>query len=273
MSKLIDRNKERILNNRTYTTYHFCWSNKAVPEQDREQHLDRCATIGAAQTKEVMCRVYYNMVDRCLGKNNLLRRVSYWGVGIAEEWLKDETVFVVNSLYVEDYQYGLYFYKTSDIGYMANRVNRMSRALNLSFGTIYTRMIQKGMQMELEQAAFLDPMTQISNLKGLEKWFDEYSAQADTRNNALAMAIFKLDKYKYIYENYGVREIEEVASVIARVFSKNSGRQRFSARISDDEFAIVDYTGDLNDPESAQNIISEEIKTLIDEIENNDSFS
>ena len=190
----------------------------------------------------------------------------------AEEWFKDETVFVVNSLYVEDYQYGLYFYKTSDIGYMASRVNRMSRALNLSFGTIYTRMIQKGMQMELEQAAFLDPMTQISNLKGLEKWFDEYSAQADTRNNALAMAIFKLDKYKYIYENYGVREIEEVASVIARVFSKNSGRQRFSARISDDEFAIVDYTGDLNDPESAQNIISEEIKTLIDEIENNDSL-
>lgn len=93
MSKLIDRNKERILNNRTYTTYQFCWSDKAVSEQDREQHLDRCATIGAAQTKEVMCRVYYNMLDRCLGKNNLLRRVSYWGVGIAEEWLKDKNNF------------------------------------------------------------------------------------------------------------------------------------------------------------------------------------
>lgn len=93
MSKSINRTKERILNNRTYTTYYFCWNDKAVSEQDREQHLDRCATIGAAQTKEVMCRVYHNMLDRCLGKNNLLRRVSYWGVGISEEWLKDKNNF------------------------------------------------------------------------------------------------------------------------------------------------------------------------------------
>ncbi len=186
----------------------------------------------------------------------------------AEEWLKDETVFVVNSLYVEDYQYGLYFYKTSDIGYMANRVNRMSRALNLSFGTIYTRMIQKGMQMELEQAAFLDPMTQISNLKGLEKWFNEFTGKTENHLSAFAMAIFKLDKYKYIYENYGVSEIEDVAGLIARAFSRNTGRKKFIARISDDEFAVVDYTGDFNDPENARNIINDEVNALIESVEN-----
>ena len=54
-------------------------------------------------------------------------------------------------------------------------------------------MIQKGMQMELEQAAFLDPMTQMSNLKGLEKWFEEFSEKSENHETALSMAIFKLD--------------------------------------------------------------------------------
>ncbi|MBO4310662.1 MAG: EAL domain-containing protein [Lachnospiraceae bacterium] len=189
----------------------------------------------------------------------------------AEEWFRDDTVFIVNALYVEDYQYGLYFYKTDNIRYMANRVNRMSRALNLSFGTIYTRMIQKGMQMELEQAAFLDPMTQIPNLKGLERWFDEFSHKSDNHQKALAIAIFKLDKYKYIYENFGVLEIEEVVNLIASVFSRNTGRKKFFARISDDEFVIVDFNGDLDDPEKAEKLVNEEINTLLSAIENYNS--
>ena len=186
----------------------------------------------------------------------------------AEEWFKDDTVFIVNALYVEDYQYGLYFYKTEDIRYMANRVNRMSRALNLSFGTVYTRMIQKGMQMELEQAAFLDPMTQMSNLKGLEKWFEEFSEKSENHETALSMAIFKLDKYKYIYENFGVMEIEEVVNIIARVFTKNTGRKKFTARISDDEFVVVDYTGDLDDPKTAEEIVNESVSMLQSAVEN-----
>ena len=189
----------------------------------------------------------------------------------AEEWFRDDTVFIVNALYVEDYQYGLYFYKTEDIRYMANRVNRMSRALNLSFGTVYTRMIQKGMQMELEQAAFLDPMTQISNLKGLEKWFDEFSEKKENHEIAVAMAIFKLDKYKYIYENFGVLEIEEVVNIIAREFSRNNGRKKFTARISDDEFAVVDFTGDLGDSKTAEGIITEALGTLQSAVENYNS--
>lgn len=189
----------------------------------------------------------------------------------AEEWFRDDTVFIVNALYVEDYQYGLYFYKTEDIRYMANRVNRMSRALNLSFGTVYTRMIQKGMQMELEQAAYLDPMTQISNLKGLEKWFEEFSEKSENHTNAVAMAIFKLDKYKYIYENFGVLEIEEVVNIIARVLSGNNGRKKFTARISDDEFALVDYTGDLDDAKSAETILTEAVSALRSGVENYNS--
>ena len=192
-------------------------------------------------------------------------------VPCAEEWIKDDTVFMVNALYVEDYQYGLYFYKTTDIGFMANRVNRMSRALNLSFGTVYTRMIQKGMQMELEQAAFTDPMTQIPNLKGLEKWFDDFNSKAENHESAIAVAIFKLDKYKYIYENFGVSEIEEVVNLAARVFTRNTGRKKYAARISDDEFIVIDYTGDLDDSGNTQKIMTDEVNTLLSAVENYNS--
>ena len=186
----------------------------------------------------------------------------------ALDWTEDNTVFVVNALYVEDYQYGLYFYKTDNIEFMANRVNRMSRALNLSFGTVYTRMIQKGMQMELEQAAYLDQMTQIANLKGLEKWFEEFASKKENHETAVAMAIFKLDRYKYIYENFGVGEIEEAVNLVAGVFSRNTGRKKFIARTADDEFVLVDYTGDLDDPVSAETIMNNELNTLLSAVEN-----
>ncbi len=188
-----------------------------------------------------------------------------------DEWLKDDTVCVVNALYVEDYQYGMYLYKTTEISNTAGRINRISRALNLSVGTVYTRMIQKGMQMELEQSIYLDPITQLSNLKGLEKWFDEFVQKDINKQSSLAMAIFKLDGYKYIYETFGVNVVEEVVNVIARTFTRNTGRKKYVARIADDEFVIMDYTGDLDDKIAARNKMNDELNTLLSAVENYNS--
>lgn len=188
------------------------------------------------------------------------------------EWIKDNTVCVVNALYVEDYQYGMYIYKTTEIGVTAARINRISRALNLSVGTVYTRMIQKGMQMELEQSIYLDPITQLSNLKGLEKWFNVFVSKESSKKSSLAMAIFKLDGYKYIYETFGVNVVEEVVNVIARTFTRNTGRKKFVARIADDEFVIMDYTGDLDDKTTARSKMNDELNTLLSAVENYNSI-
>ena len=188
------------------------------------------------------------------------------------EWIKDNTVCVVNALYVEDYQYGMYIYKTTEIGVTAARINRISRALNLSVGTVYTRMIQKGMQMELEQSIYLDPITQLSNLKGLEKWFNEFVSKESSKKSSLAMAIFKLDGYKYIYETFGVNVVEEVVNVIARTFTRNTGRKKYVARIADDEFVIMDYTGDLDDKTTARSKMNDELNTLLSAVENYNSI-
>ena len=63
-------------------------------------------------------------------------------------------------------------------------------------------------------------------------------------------------------------EIEEVVNIIARVFTKNTGRKKFTARISDDEFVVVDYTGDLDDPKTAEEIVNESVSMLQSAVEN-----
>ena len=94
LSKKITENKIVVLENRNKKTqYSFCWSDAAVPEQARADHLDRCAVIGAAQQISSMTKVYDNMLNRCFGKEKLCSTSSYWGVNISKPWLSDRREF------------------------------------------------------------------------------------------------------------------------------------------------------------------------------------
>lgn len=189
-----------------------------------------------------------------------------------DKWVKDDTVCVINSLYVEDYQYGLYIFKTDNIQMMSDRINRISRALNLLFGTVYTRMIQVGMQNELEMIPYIDQVTQIANLKGLNKWFKEFSDKQENHEKPVGITVIKIDRYKYIYETYGVEESEYVATTVANMILNINAGRKFVARTADDEFVLVDYTFETDDVNGNEKIVAERILTLESAIENFNSM-
>lgn len=185
-----------------------------------------------------------------------------------DKWIKDDTICVINSLYVEDYQYGMYIFKSADIQTMSDRVNRISRALNLVFATVYTRMIQVGMQNELEMIPFIDQVTQVANLKGLNKWFNEFTQKSGNQDNPIAVTVFKIDKYRYIYDNYGVEESENVAQEVANILLRCNAVKKFIARTSDDEFVMVDYSFTNEDEEEIYKQVNDRASTCISAIEN-----
>lgn len=185
-----------------------------------------------------------------------------------DKWIKDDSICVVNSLYVEDYQYGMYIFKSTDIQTMSDRVNRISRALNLVFATVYTRMIQVGMQNELEMIPFIDQVTQVANLKGLNKWFNEFTQKSGNQDNPIAVTVFKIDKYRYIYDNYGVEESENVAQEVANILLRCNAGKKFIARTSDDEFVMVDYSFTNEDEEEIYKQANDRASTCISAIEN-----
>ncbi len=185
-----------------------------------------------------------------------------------EEWLEDDTVCIANALYVENYRFGKYLCKTDDIRTAASHTNRISRALNLSFGIIYNRMIQKGMQMELEQSLITDSMTGLANIKGLEKWFDDYEKNPKNHERGIAITIFKLDKYKYLYDNYGVSEIEEIMCNVAGFLQKNSGNYKFVAKKSDDEFALIDYSANFDNADTIKETVTNRVNETLSAVEN-----
>lgn len=186
----------------------------------------------------------------------------------ANKWIKDDTVCVINSLYVEDYQYGLYIFKSSKLVEMATQVNRMSRAMNLLFGTIYTKMIQMGMQMELENQPYIDQVTQIANLKGLTKWFEEFAAIEENRNHAFVTNVIKVDRYRYIYDTYGVEEIESLMNTITGILTRITGSKKFVARTAEDEFTLIDYSRETDDKSRRDQIMRDRLDGVLSAIEN-----
>lgn len=185
-----------------------------------------------------------------------------------EEWLENDDVLIENALYVENYRFGIYLYKTTDIRVMSNHSNRISRALNLSFGIVYDRMIQKGMQMELEQSLYTDSMTGIANIKGLEKWFTEFSSKKNNHDNGLTIFVYKLDKYKYLYDNYGVEEIENIMVKIAEFLMKSNGKLKYVAKKSDDEFVVIDYSGEYENVENVKELMTQKVNNTMSAVEN-----
>lgn len=185
-----------------------------------------------------------------------------------EEWLENDDVLIENALYVENYQFGIYLYKTTDIRVMSNHSNRISRALNLSFGIVYDRMIQKGMQMELEQSLFTDSMTGIANIKGLERWFTDFSSKKKNHEKGIAVLVYKLDKYKYLYDNYGVEEIENIMVKIAEFLMKSNGKIKYVAKKSDDEFVVIDYSGEYDGKENIKELMTQRVNETMSAVEN-----
>lgn len=185
-----------------------------------------------------------------------------------EEWLEDNTVCIANALYVENYQFGIFLCMTDDVGRMSSRINRVSRALNLSFGIVYNRVIQKGMEMELEQSVYTDSATGLSNIKGLEKWFDDYSNESKNHNTGLMITIYKLDKYTYLYENYGVDEIESIMNKVTEFLRKCNGNRKLIAKKSEDEFVIVDYSGEFDEAANRKQSMYKRVNKTLSSIEN-----
>lgn len=178
-----------------------------------------------------------------------------------DEWLEDDSVCIINSLYVEDYQYGMFVYKTDKIEEAANFATRFSRALNLSFATVYNRMIQKGMQMELEETQYIDTFSQFNNIKGLDRWFKTFAKNEESHQKMVSLILFKISKFRYIYDNFGTAENEAVIQIIADILSKFSSSYKCAGRSSDDEFVLLGYSENEDIKE-----YNEKVEKLVNEI-------
>lgn len=158
--------------------------------------------------------------------------------------ISEEVMFVFQAIYVADKVCGYYAKKTADISDEANKIHRLTRIINIAFGTLVSHIAQDHIVAKMEDMQYHDPLTGQLNLKGLIKRMKEIERFA--RKKRIAVSVYCITRYKYIYETYGIKDAEEALTLISESLQLANPSNSIIARIADDEFAVVN----LESPET-----------------------
>lgn len=162
------------------------------------------------------------------------------------EWMKDDSLYVISSIYVGSLPCGYYGAWVDDITVCASHISRIVKSINICFNFFSNFMKQLHIRRNFDQAALRNSISNLPNLSGADTWFEEFGSVAENHDMALTVSIYSLPKYRYVLENYGVADIENVVKVVANALIKANTDNCYVAHISDDEFVIINYYKDGN---------------------------
>jgi EAL domain-containing protein (putative c-di-GMP-specific phosphodiesterase class I)/DNA-binding LacI/PurR family transcriptional regulator len=134
---------------------------------------------------------------------------------------------------------GFYAARTEDPTRDIQLIKRVSDVLNLVFAIQLGNARQQMLITHLDNSLYLDSVTGLSNLKGLTRWFDNYSANPDSHQLPLALSVYCINRYSYIYETYGMNDTEEITRLVGGKLASVNSEALVVARISEDQFVVV----------------------------------
>ncbi|MBR6752419.1 MAG: EAL domain-containing protein [Clostridia bacterium] len=157
-----------------------------------------------------------------------------------ESWSRDDTVFVLNSLYVGKMVCGFYAYRTDHLSQSAHKIKRIVNTVNLAFSVAISYYDKANLRLIVEKAALTNPVTHLPNLKGSMKWFQEFGTE-ENRKKTLCVSVYGMPKYAYIQDNYGIDAVEEAEVFVAEALKLANTDDCFIGHIADDEFLVINY--------------------------------
>ncbi|MCI7768660.1 MAG: EAL domain-containing protein [Oscillospiraceae bacterium] len=155
-------------------------------------------------------------------------------------------MYIVTPIYVEDISCGFYVAFTNEIINYAHKMRRISSSINIAFHEAVNRYKQQTMKQRIENAAYINPITALPNLRGCCRWFNDFASRQSNHNKTLAISVYGLPQYKYIYENYGIADIENAIKHVSEALRQANTTDCFVGQITEDEFVIVDYFDDAD---------------------------
>lgn len=174
-----------------------------------------------------------------------------------EEAVREDAMFLFQSIYVENNVCGYYIVKSKELLTDASKIHRVSKVMNLAFSLIISRMQQDHMSHSLEEMQYHDPVTGVLNLKGLVKRINEL--YPIWKERAIAVSVYNIPKYQFIYENYGLKDVEETVQLTADALRMANPQDTVTARISDDSFCIIN---EAEDQGAAGSIINDSVRAF-----------
>ncbi len=94
-------------------------------------------------------------------------------------------------------------------------------------------------RQQISQLTLLDPLTQISNLRGFEKDISREIARARRADKPVSVLVLEIDEYDDLYEQYGERRGQFVVKKVAQRISSDLRATDMMARLSRSRLAVL----------------------------------
>lgn len=195
------------------------------------------------------------------GKLSKLRRSDM--VPNVEEWLEDDTAYILSAVHVGSRVCGVYAYKAYDIANIEHKLKRVQSTVVLAFSSAINSFRQAEMRQSIERAALTNAVTALPNLKGAIRWFERFSVP-ENMSKTLTVSVYGLPKYTYIQENYGISAADEAVSFVAQALKMANSEDCFIAHVAEDAFAVINY---YDEPDSISDVINKATSVFFSVIE------
>lgn len=158
-----------------------------------------------------------------------------------EKWSQNDSVYILTAIFVGSTVGGFYAASVKDVLDNAGQINRLAKSVSIIAKVIWNDYKQKRLRQSVENATMTDSVTGLPNLKGALKWFEEFASQKENREKGLVVSVYGMPKYKYIYENYGIQDIEEAVCKVAELLQNANREECFVAHVTEENFIIINY--------------------------------
>ena len=178
-----------------------------------------------------------------------------------EDWVKDDTMYMVSSIYAGAAVCGYYAVKTRLGEEKIPRFGRTGRAINIVMTEAFSRYKQRNTFHDDTSTFQIDPISGLPNLKGLLSWFDNFSADDRNHEKHVIVSLYWIPKYKELHEQCGIRERDKMVTYVGELLRLSNTQNSFVSQIAEDEFVVVNY---LNDENEMPNTIDHATNTFLD---------
>ena len=159
----------------------------------------------------------------------------------------DGRMLVLNPIFISDFACGYFGVKTEQISDIRSMVKLLNTGLNMVFRFLANQNRQQRMLYNIENSVYVSSMTGLPNLKGSTRWFEGFSAVTENHRKPLSISVFAIPRYAYIYENYGLNEVEDAVKVVVENIRNACRKSSFIGQFAEGEYIVIDIENDVGD--------------------------
>ena len=159
----------------------------------------------------------------------------------------DGRMLVLSPIFISDFACGYLSIKTEQISDIRNTAKLLNTGLNMIFRFLANQNRQQRMLYNIENSVYVSSMTGLPNLKGSTRWFEGFAAVTENHRKPLSISVFAIPRYAYIYENFGLNEVEDAVRVVVDNIRNACRKTSFIGQFAEGEYIVIDIENDVGD--------------------------